>query len=397
MFEEIMKALEAQKETLGVQFGTIAKQVEDLCVRMKELETLATPRKVSLPGVNEGKDQFSFMKAVYGIRTGDWNNAGFEKEVFDQAAKKAMSQGNATAGGYIVPSQYVAEIIEMLRANTIVMKLGASVLNDLYGSPIELPKQLSGATAYWVDENADITPSDLGFGQLSLQPKQVAAMVKLSNRLLKLSNPSAEALVRNDIALTMALAIDLAALRGSGVGAEPLGLANTPGILTYNARGAGNDGVRFTFDHAQAMEGKLEDANALRGKLAYAMNPKVKRLLKSQKIAQYSGQTDGEYVVGLPMSDAKLADALGYGFSSTTQIPANLTVGAKSDCSEVYFGNWSELIIGQWGGMEIMASTEAGDSFQKNQTWVRIIQEVDCGLRHSQSFCLTNDASTTGA
>ncbi|MFX0201282.1 MAG: phage major capsid protein [Candidatus Hodarchaeota archaeon] len=62
--------------------------------------------------------------------------------------------------------------------------------------------------------------------------------------------------------------------------------------------------------------------------------------------------------------------------------------GTSEDCSEVYFGNWEGLLIGQWGGIEILASQETSNAFQKNQTWIRVIQEVDCGLRHEESFCL---------
>ena len=78
----------------------------------------------------------------------------------------------------------------------------------------------------------------------------------------------------------------------------------------------------------------------------------------------------------------------------TTQIPINLTKGAGTALTEVYFGNWEELIIGQWGGMEIALSTETSDAFEKDQTWVRVLQEVDIAVRHPESFCLVNDAAS---
>jgi len=43
--------------------------------------------------------------------------------------------------------------------------------------------------------------------------------------------------------------------------------------------------------------------------------------------------------------------------------------------------------------LEIMASRETSDAFAKNQTWVRIIQDVDVAVRHPESFCLINDAT----
>jgi len=76
----------------------------------------------------------------------------------------------------------------------------------------------------------------------------------------------------------------------------------------------------------------------------------------------------------------------------TTQIPLNLTKGSATNCSELYFGNWAEVLIGQWLGFEILASNEAGTAFASDQTWVRIISQVDIALRHAQSMCLCSDA-----
>ena len=399
MLEKILAAIEQQtalfKTSSENQTQFIARMGE-LDTRLKELEHTLKPRKVSLPGVNECKEKFSFIRAVAAIKTGEWKEAGFEKEVFDQTRQKALETGVGSAGGFIVPIQQVFELIEMLYANTVVIAMGATVLNDLMGSPWEVPKQTGGATAFWVGENKPITESEQTLGQLQLTPKAVAALVKLSNRLLKLSNPSAEAMIRRDIAMCIALAIDYAALRGSGGASQPLGIANTPGILTLPLAADGGD---FYFEQASDMEGKLEDANALKGTLGYVMHGKVKRRMKKLRIPQYFNSQlnlpdpGGEYVM-LPMSDVKLRDALGYDLKTTTQLPTNLAKGQGTNLSEVYFANWTEMLVGQWGGLEILASAETSDAFAKNQTWVRVIQEVDVGLRHSESFCLCPDAKT---
>jgi len=381
--EQVLKALEETKDLMTDKFGEFEK-------RMSAMETLTKPRKVSLPGVDEGKESFSFLKAINAIRSGDWKHAGFEKAVFDETEKKAGSTGSDSAGGYIVPSQYVASIIEMLMQESIIASMGATYLNNLSASPLEIPKQTGGATAYWVDENADITSSDLAFGQLSLTPKACAAMIKMSNRLIKLSNPSAEAMVRRDIVNALALEIDRAALRGSGIGSEPKGIKNTSNI---NTLALGTNGDAFTLDAVADMIGKIEDSHALRGKLGFVFNAKVKRMMFKQKVAQYSGDTAGMPLL-MPMSDVNLKNLIGYDFKTFSGIPTDLTKGSGSNLSEVYFGNWEELIIANWGGLEIMASSETSDAFQKNQTWVRVIQELDMGLRHPESFCLCSDAET---
>ncbi|MCK5237502.1 MAG: phage major capsid protein [Deltaproteobacteria bacterium] len=391
--QKVFEAIEKQGGLIKTEFGEFKiKQgktdevMADLNTRLKEVETVNKGRQVSLPGVELEKEDFSFLRAFNGMLTNNWDEAGFEKEVF--ANTKALATTTGGSGGYIVPTQYIAELIELLRAEAVTIAMGASVLDNLQGSPIEIPKQTGGSTTYWVGENTAITASDQTLGQITMTPHACAAMTKLSNRLLRMSTPSAEAMVRRDIAQSLALAIDLAALRGTGTAGQPSGIANETGILTA---AIGTNGGNFTLAQAEEMINEVEASNALRGNLGFVMHSRVKSKLKSERIAQYSGQTDGAYAM-LPMTDAKLAELMAYNFRTSNQLPTNLTKGSSTDCSEVYFGNWQELLIGQWGGLELMASNETSDAFEKNQTWVRAIQEVDTGIRHAESFCLLSDA-----
>jgi HK97 family phage major capsid protein len=391
--KEILEKLEEQKGLVIGRFDAIDKKQSELDTRLVEVEKMATERrsKFSLSGVTEQKEEFSFLRAVNGISTGDWSNAGFEKEVFDNMRKKAMSVGSDTAGGYIVPSEYVAQLIEYLRAKAVVMQMGATFMDGLSGSPIEIPKQTGGATAYWVAENAAITASDAAVGQIQMTPKAVAAMVKLSNRLIRMSNPSAEQMVRNDIAQVIALEVDRAAMFGTGALGEPIGIINTASINTV---ALGTSGGTPTFDALMNIAYEVEIDNALQGKLGFVFHPAIRKLLAQQKVAQYSGQTDGSYIVQ-PMDAAQLANYIGYPYLTTTAIPTSLSKGTATNLSYIIFGNWSELIVGQWAGMEIMASSETSDAFEKNQTWIRVIQEVDVAVRHPVSFCVCSDAKTS--
>ena len=398
--QAILDELAKQKTLIEGKFNPLESSIKDLTTstlgmdaRIKMMEDLFRTRKsagVSLPGVNEGKQQFSFLKAIRAIRWSDWKDAGFEKEVFDETRKRAMSQTTDSAGGYLVPTQHIAELIEMLYDRAVCIALGATVLDNLTGSPVEIPKQTGGATAYWPGENAAITDSNLTLDQLSLSPKAVGCLVKLSNRLIQLSNPSAEVMVRRDIATALALAIDLKALRGDGTSNTPTGIANTSGINTV---AIGTSGGVFDFDIAMQMIDELDVDNALKGKLGFAFHAKVKGKMKRERVPQFSGDGKGAYVM-LPMTDAVLKERLGYAFETSNQIPTNLSKGSGTSLSEIYFGNWEELLIGSWGAMQIMASQETSDAFEKNQTWVRILQDVDIGVRHAQSFCLCNDANS---
>jgi len=387
LLEDINKSLSYTGEdgkviTISEVFKTLpdlAAKYADLKARFEDMESRVRERKwANMPGLEEEKEKFSLFKALYAIATGDWSQAQFEADVFRQTRDMATSPDSS--GGYLVPAQAIPELIEMLRTEAVIFQMGATLLDNLTGSPVELPKQTGGATAYWVGENTALTPSDAALGQLQLTPKSVGALVKLSNRLLRLSNPSAEAMVRADVARVISLAIDLAALRGTGADGQPTGIANTSGINT-KAFGTNTPNFDYFFD----MEYELAVDNALRGKLGFVFHPCVKRSLSKLKVAQFSGDTGGEYIIR-PMDANALTNYIGYPFAMTTQIPINLGTGTNE--TEIYFGNWQELVVGQWAGIEILPSKEAGDAFAKNQTWIRIITDVDIGLRHAESFCL---------
>jgi len=387
LLEDINKSLSYTGEdgkviTISEVFKTLpdlAAKYADLKARFEDMESRVRERKwANMPGLEEEKEKFSLFKALYAISSGDWSQAQFEADVFRQTRDMATSPDSS--GGYLVPAQAIPELIEMLRTEAVVFQMGATLLDNLVGSPVELPKQTGGATAYWVGENTALTPSDAALGQLQLTPKSIGALVKLSNRLLRLSNPSAEQMVRADLARVVSLAIDLAALRGTGADGQPTGIANTSGINTKGFSTA-TPNFDFFFD----MEYELAVDNALRGKLGFVFHPCVKRSLSKLKVAQFSGDTGGEYIIR-PMDANALTNYIGYPFALTTQIPINL--GAGTNETEIYFGNWQELIVGQWAGIEILPSKEAGDAYAKNQTWIRIITDVDIGLRHPESFCL---------
>jgi HK97 family phage major capsid protein len=363
--------------------------------RLDHVESQLRTRKwASLPGLEHSG--FSFFKAIRAIQTGDWSEAGREKEVFENTRKKALGTAEDVAGGYLVPAQAMPEIVEQLLADSVVIESGARVINDLQGSPVTFPKMTGGATVYWVGDNAAITPSDPTFGQVKLTPKKAAALVLLSNSLLNQSNPSAEAIIRQDLARGLSLAVDLAALRGSGSENQPLGIANTVGINTVTL-GTGSGAVLSNLDLFEDMSYELAVDNALKGTLGYVFHPAIRRLLRRLKITHFSGDPGQEpllpAVIWASMTgDNAILQAIGYPFRMTTQIPVDLVAGNSSNCTELYFGNWEDLLIGMWGGMTILSSNVAGTAFATDQTWIRVIINVDVAVRHAESFCLCNTA-----
>jgi HK97 family phage major capsid protein len=388
MNDELKNTLGEIKGALDTKLDEIKDSQKSLNDRLSAVE-MASSRVQPISGLKDyTAEKFSFARAIRAIATKDWSEAGFEKAVFNEVSKTVQNAGSDPYGGYIVPNEYVADIIELLRHQIVVATLGATMLENLTTSPIEWPKQLTATTAYWVGENEAITDSDITFGQISMTPKSCAAMVKLSNRILRMSNPSIEALIRSDIATQLALAIDLACIRGTGVQNQPLGLVNQEGI---NTLALGENGAVPDFDDLMEMAYEVEIDHALTGNLSYMFHPAIRKVLQQIRVPDYSA-TQGPYMVSPPVSEAALGTMIGYPFKVNTQIPTDLAKGTASNCSEIYFGNWSQMLIAHWGGIQIMASEHTSTAFATNQTWIRIIQDIDVGVRQPTAFCVCSDA-----
>jgi HK97 family phage major capsid protein len=404
MLQEVQNNLETKTEDGQViklldmfkMFPALQEKYQGLEARLQAAEEKIKARKyMGLPGLEMEADKFSILRAIQYIKNGvpleNWKNAQFEADVFRQTAQqRTMSTTDDTVGGYLVPAQAMPEFIELFNAQSVCIRMGARVLENLMGAPVTFVKQTGGATAYWVGEGEPPTASDLATGLLKMVPKKVMALTYINNELIRRSNPGAEALVRQDFATRLGLAIDLACLRGSGSENQPLGIAQTSGINTVTL-GTGNGAVPNWQAPWVDMEYELSVDNALLGRLGFVFHPAIKRALKKLRNPYYSGDTGGEYPL-LPVTDEIIAGAIGYPFAQTTQLPINLTTGESTNCTEIFFGNWAELLIGQWMGFEILASNVAGTSFTTDQTWVRIISEVDTALRHAESMCLCNSA-----
>lgn len=321
----------------------------------------------------------SIRKLACAIVDKDWTNAGYEREIIAES-KRALSTTTDTAGGYIVGPEYMAnEYIEMYRAQVVAIAAGARVMPGMTGSPILIPKQSTGATAYWTAENAAITASEQTFENLSLTPHKCAGLTKVSNELMRSSSPAAEGIIRDDLAQTIGRAIDLAVLTGTGASGQPVGISLTTGINTTTQN------ATTTLAHCTAMVAAVATDNALHGSLGWVMHPRTWNTISALLAAagaDYGGRWEGNLWT-LPL--------LGYPVFLTTQL--SLTLGGGSDESEMFFGNWNDVLIPEWGGIEFMASQHADTAFAADQTWIRATHIMDMGLREPESICYCLDVN----
>lgn len=277
-------------------------------------------------------------------------------------SQRTLTAGSATAGGILIGTEVLmGSMIELLRNQTLVAQMGARVMSGLTGN-IVIPKQAGGGTAYWLGETEEVTASDQSFGQIALTPKKLGGLTKYSRELLRQSSIDVEAFVRQDLMQVLAIAKDLAAIAGGG-GDRPLGILNTTGI------GSVTFGAAPTWAKVVEFETTTETANALMGNLAWLTSPAVRGKWKTtSKVANTA-----EFLLAGQ-------EANGYRFNATNQV-----TGGK-----VIFGNWSDLILADWDGLDVTIDPYTNATTGISRTIMFLM--TDSIVRQPASFTVSTDS-----
>jgi len=339
---------------------------------------------------------FSMVRLLRAAATGDWADAGHEREVCTATAKRA----GGTHKGIMVPTDVLSRavtttvsaptiqtdilsmsFIDLLRAKMKVRGLGATVLGGLEGN-ISIPRQSAGAGAFWVAEGGQPTANDQAFDAVDLSPKGVAALTQTTMQNLMQSSLDMEAFIRRDLATALALAIDLAAISGTGAGNQPLGILNTAGIGSI-AMGA-NGAALTNIDQLIALETLVADTDADGDSMAYLTNARVAGALKTLKT------TTGEYLFkgSVGYTPEAIGSVNGYDLVRSNQVGKTFAKGTGTGLSGMLFGNWSDLLVGEWGALNLQV-----DPYSAGVGNIKIsaLQFVDCGVRHPESFAAITD------
>ena len=331
--------------------------------------------------------KYSVINALRAVATGNFKNAGLEREMSEAIAQKVgrdadgiylsyeamgyglrqmqlarmQSAGGAGKGAELVATELHAEMyIEALRAQAVVGQLGARMVSGLVGD-VDIPKQNGSATFYWVEEDGAATDSDLSFTTVQLRPKTLATAVPITRRIMNQSTPDIEALVMADIMRGQSLGLDQGALYGSGIGNEPTGIANTSGIGAISFATPNSP----TWAETVAFETDVAEANADANTMAYLMRPSLRGKLKTTEKASGTGQ--------FIWQNGRVND---YNAAVTTQMNAG----------QMLFGDFSQALIGLWGALDVVP--DRATKVASGGLVMRLFQDADVAVRHPQAFCL---------
>lgn len=384
---------------------------------------------VFIPGLEDENvaKQFSLMRVLSAVKTGDWSRAGFEREIMDQAKTKAQQVSNDTLGGYFVPDQVIADVIGALYAQSVFINLvgGATggaqtrvrVIDGLVGN-VKIPKFDGGCIAYWIGENDAYVESQANTGLVTMNQRKLGVLVALTAEMMRSGAYGFENLLRQDMTTALALEADRAIAYGNGGDHTPRGITRMSGIKVYENHAtapvvhatlaAGKAvadwaGAVLNFDGLDNMQLALEeDKVTLDASFATISCPRFFKQLKQLKVENYSSQTTGQpYLIGMPMlPDARLREIIG-DFGRTTQIPSTAlpgagiggtTTSAVAKHSDVFMGNFSNVLVGRWSGIEIADDGGKGSGFTSDRTYVKVRMYMDVAARQERALIVCPNA-----
>lgn len=285
---------------------------------------------------------------------------------------------------YTEPGEFILFLYNSMR----VKELGARTIAGLRDN-VSYPKQTGRATGSWVGENpgSDVADSALALGTIGSQPHTYQSSSSYSRQLLAQAVIDVDTLVREDLAIDLALAIDTAAISGSGSSNQPTGILNTSGVQSYVVEGDSGNGGAPVWDDIVKMQALLESVNADQlGKGGWLTTPGCKSKLK--RTARL-GNT-----IGLPIwADDDTVD--GKASRATNQVSSSGTKGTSgATLSTLIYGVFETMIIGMWGsGFEMVV-----DPYRlKKQGMIELttFMLTDITLKYPVAFAVATDCVTS--
>ncbi len=395
----VIGALTAELKTFAGAVATSSQQ--------KATNNMGDPSDAGRPSITGGDSVqvdkgIRFVRVLKAVLTGRMTGSsaedvlkgwGYEEERNKIMKLKALSQGVLADGGALVPNEYSADLIALLRNATAVRKLGARVFP--MGASIEMPSQSSAASAQYVGENTTITPSQPALGGIRLSEKKLAALVAISNDLIRNAVISAEQFVRDDLVQVIALKEDYQALFGVGSEYSPRGIVSLMDTTNnaYNATAASQVAptlAELRRELAKAKR-KLKSGNIPMTSLGWIISPRTEEYLYAvtdgNGNAVFQAALDAGRLMGSPLI-------------VTNQIPENLTwsVDGSADVSRIFFGDFAQFMIGESMQQQVEVFPNATydnsgtivSGISTDRSVIRSLQKHDFQLRYPKAMVVVS-------
>jgi HK97 family phage major capsid protein len=298
----------------------------------------------------------------------------------EQFVQKAtgLSEGVAADGGYLVPTEFMATVIEFaIKQSPLLQKVWRIPM----GSNVKkIPKLVQsagsyfgGLALYWIDEAATKTGTKPAFDQITLTARKLIGLTYLTDELIDDSMINIVNFLTKLFVDAMRYELENKILNGTGTG-QPLGvIADTNVNLVPRATAS-----QLVYADVVAMD-TIIDENIMN--LTWTMRKASKNQLRLQVDSQnrpfwLDGYAGGQNALISPAPDR----LIGYDVALTRNSPALYSKG------DLVLGDWGLYLLGYRQDVRVAVSIH--DKWTTDETSYRFVMRVDGTPGQSKAFAV---------
>ena len=317
-------------EALKEEMEGVKRSISDLKAGQDALSKKVSSIKVR----EEKKRNFSLIRAIREIANGE--KLSGDAEAITRAGREEMIKAGLNPVGSIIVPQQRADVtvtaehddtigidvyntFAPIREGLVAVKAGARYYAGLT-SDVRIPV-LGGGNVAWATEVASAADPTYAFTSVNLTPKRLTAQFKLSKQMVAQDSAQIEATLLADIrkaVITKLNATMFGVAAASGGAPKGIGNGQTAAVAT--------DWAKLT----TLVEAAVERL-AVGEEYAYIASPEAAAVIrqmtynKTTRLVYEGGNVDGT--------------------------PLFKTIGCAAN--QAYYGDWSNLVIGQWGALDL--------------------------------------------
>lgn len=246
--------------------------------------------------------------------------------------KRELADAAGSGAGLVAQENLPDMFVDYVRSKIGVKS--ATFLTGLTGAPVTIPAMTTDTSVAWVsggtshtDANTDVAETTPVIGNIELNPHKLGGYTVVGKDLILMGTPDAAGIVMNSLMAKVARLLGTTMLKGNASNPAITGLATASGVQTNVIATIASATWANMLNFAAKVEG-LE----VFGDLEFVMSAADKATFKS--IAK------GQYGSGFLCEDDRIDGHL-------VHVDGSLSSG------DIYFGDFSNIIVGQWGGVEI--------------------------------------------
>jgi HK97 family phage major capsid protein len=275
---------------------------------------------------------------------------------------KALSEGDAASGGYLVPTEFRAELVEDIKDLPVMRNLVTVI--PMATDSLELPTLASDVKTSWGSENTAISTTTARFGTLTFAPYRLNTMMYTSRELVADSAIAVVPLITRLFSQAIGRAEDTAIIAGTGTG-QPTGI-----FKSGNTYGGINNS-----NNASTLASAIKK---LPYKLGTAYRPRARWIMNSIALAAVANLKDsqGRFLLTDGLSAADPKQLVGYPVIEQNDMATET----------ILFGDLSYYYLADREQMSVETTTQGAGTFEKHQVAIKVVERIDGKVAVNNAF-----------